>query len=108
MTLVPDYGADPNVFDGRQQVNVEVPEAEEGFTAWALKRPVTERELELSGGLYMPGDVRWHFAATSLEEEPVVGTLISETGGRVWSVIDVQDGVFGARCTCTSRLVSGP
>ena len=107
MPPVPDYGADTNVFDGREQVTVEVPD-EDAFTAWALKRPVTERELELSGGLYMPGDVRWHFAATDLEQEPVVGTLITEAGGRVWSVIDTRDGVFGARCTCTGRLVSGP
>jgi hypothetical protein len=106
MPLPLDYGDDPTVFDGRQEVSVEVPEAAEAFSAWALKRPIALRELELSGGSLLPGDVRWHFAADELEDEPVVGTLVTESGGRVWSVIEYETRAFNARVTCTARLVS--
>jgi hypothetical protein len=106
MSPTPDFSADLTMFDGRQTVTVEVPDAEP-FMTDALKRPVTLREMELSGGLYQPGDVRWHFAAPSLAAEPIVGTLISESGGCVWSVIDSQATVFGGRQTCTARLVAG-
>ena len=106
MSPTPDFSADAAVFDGRQSVTVEPPDAAVPFTIDALKRPVTLREMELSGGLYLPGDVRWHFAAPSLEAEPIVGTLITENDGRVWSVIDLEATVFGGRRTCTARLVA--
>jgi len=93
-------------FDGRQPVTVLVPDAEEGASVLGLKRPLTLRELELSHGAYLPGDVRWHFVAADLEDSPTVGTLITEADGRVWSVVDLDAGVFGGRCTCTARLVS--
>lgn len=100
-----NFGSDASVFDGLQTVTVQVPNAEEGFAAQALKRPVTLRELELSNGLLLPGDVRWHFASTDLTAEPVVGTQIIEASGVTWSVVDRDDGVFGTRRTCTARYL---
>lgn len=100
-----NFGSDASVFDGLQTVTVQAPDAEEGFTAQALKRPVTLRELELSNGIYLPGDVRWHFASADLEADPVVGTLIVESGGRTWSVVERDASVFGTRHTCTARYL---
>src|SRR5690349_16892626 len=107
MTLPIDFSTDADVFDGLQNVAVQLPDAGEPMTAAALKRPITLRELELSNGLYLPGDVRWHFSATGLSQSPVVGTLITESDGRTWSVIEMEGAVFGARYTCTARSVGG-
>src|SRR5436190_23774575 len=106
MSPTPNYRTDTSVFDGRQAVTIALPETDEPFTALGLKRPVTTREMEVSGGLYMPGDVRWHFVAASLEAVPIVGSLITETDGRVWSVIDLTATIFGGQQTCTTRLVA--
>jgi hypothetical protein len=108
MTLPLDFSNDADVFDGRQPVTVQLPEADEPLALVVLKRPITLRELELSNGLYLPGDVRWYFSATGLTQAPVVGTLITEVDGRTWSVIDVAGAVFGARYTCTARSVGEP
>lgn len=108
MTLPIDFSADADVFDGLQPVTVQLPDDSEPLSVAALKRPITLRELELSNGLYLPGDVRWHFSATGLAQEPVVGTLLTEADGRTWSVIDMEGAVFGARYTCTARAVGGP
>lgn len=105
MSPTPNYRTDTSVFDGRQAVTIALPDVEP-FTALGLKRPVTNREMEISGGLYMPGDVRWHFVAASLEAAPIVGSLIIETDGRVWSVIDLAATIFGGQQTCTTRLVT--
>jgi len=106
MSPAPNYRNDTSIFDGRQSVTIALPETHEPFTAFGLKRPVTTREMEVSGGLYMPGDVRWHFVAASLDAAPIVGTLITESGGRVWSVVDTQATVFGGQLSCISRLVA--
>ena len=100
-------GDDAAVFDGLETVALLRPGDEEATTAVALKRPLTLRELELSGGAYLPGDVRFHFSAAALVEEPMVGTVITDGDGRTWTVIEMDDGVLGARCTCTARPVGG-
>ena len=107
MSLPLDFTDDAAVFDGLQTVMVQLPESEETVEVSALKRPITLRELELSNGQYLPGDVRWHFAATSLAEAPIVGALIVESDGRTWSVVDSEHAVFGGRYTCTARPVGG-
>ena len=107
MSLPLDFSTDADVFDGLQPVTLQPPDDGEPVVASALKRPITLRELELSNGLYLPGDVRWHFSATGLIQEPIVGTLITEADGRTWSVVEMEGAVFGARYTCTARSVGG-
>lgn len=107
MTIDPDFTNDCGLFDGRQAVTLRLPASSDDAAAAGLKRPLTQRELELSGGAYLPGDVRWHFEAACLTIEPIVGTQIVEADGRTWVVVGRSDGVFGSRCTCTARPVGG-
>lgn len=105
MSLPLDLSGDAEVFDGLQLVTVELPDAAGSFSALALKRPLTLREIELSAGSLLPGDVRWHFSAADLPATPIVETLITEADGRVWTVIIAAAAVFGGRRTCTARVV---
>lgn len=107
MTIEPDFDDDFAVFDGAQEV-LPVVEGDPSSTPLSgLKRPLSLREIEASGGVYQVGDVRWHFdaAVTAL---PAVDDVFAEADGTQWTVVEVRSAVLGSRASCVARRVATP
>lgn len=107
MTIEPNFDDDFAVFDGAQSV---IPQLEgDGASAplAGLARPLSLREIEASGGVYLPGDVRWHFdAAVGTIPEP--GTAFLDADGTSWTVLEMRNVVLGSRGSCIARRTPAP
>jgi hypothetical protein len=71
--------------------------------ASALRRVVTTREAAASNGKYTAADVRWHLAASELDEPPRIGDRIVDGDGESWTILEIRRATCGSRFECTSR-----
>ena len=71
--------------------------------ASALRRAVSSREAEVSGGRYTAADVRWHLAVSSIEVPIEVGMRIVDGESQSWTVLEVKRCLLGTRYECLTR-----
>lgn len=108
MTSSLDLSNDFAVFDGAQNVVIRGPRTSSGVApaeqpTAALRRAVTVREIEASHGKYAAGDVRWHFPAAAITAAPALGSMIVDTDGRAWTILETSHETLGSRWRCTAR-----
>jgi head-tail adaptor len=68
-----------------------------------LRRRLTHREAEASGGRYTTADVRWHLDAGALPQPPEIGSTLTDHEGRTWTILQVDHDAHGRRWRCTAR-----
>lgn len=90
--------------DGLENVTVQVPGGGAAMTVTgALRRGEQRSEAAPSGGAYTATDVRWHLPADQVGDQPVVGAVITDSGGVRYVVQSVAGGALGATWVCRSR-----
>jgi hypothetical protein len=70
-----------------------------------LRRRLTHREAEASGGRYTTADVHWHLDAGELPQPPEIGSTLADDEGRTWTILQVDHDVHARRWRCTCRHV---
>jgi len=69
----------------------------------ALRRGVSLSELNNSRGVLRQGDVRWDAPAAGLAFAPAPGDQFQAADGQLWTILRVEQAVFGTRFRCWSR-----
>ena len=68
-----------------------------------LRRRVTMREAEASGGKYARGDAVFHLPAGELTEYPRLGDELITTDDARWTILEIQSACGGRRLRCVAR-----
>jgi head-tail adaptor len=103
-----DLSNDFAVFDGAETVTLRGPRTSSGVEPTAvslpgLRRKLTVREIEASGGKYAASDVRWHLPEAELPSAPALGSVIVDADGRAWTILEATRVTLGSRWSCTAR-----
>jgi len=94
----------PDFADGLVPVTlVERTSGDPTAVSAALRRTVSTREAEASGGDYTASDVVWHLPASELPAPPTVGDRIVEASGATWTILRVQQMTQDSRWRCIAR-----
>ena len=68
-----------------------------------LRRELTEREAEASGGKYARSDLVWHLPAGELMVFPRLGDQLVTADDARWTILEIQLACGGARLRCHTR-----
>ena len=71
--------------------------------AHTLRREVTQREAEASGGKYTRSDLVWHLPAGELSVFPRLGDQLIDADDAKWTILEIQLACGGARLRCLAR-----
>jgi hypothetical protein len=82
--------------DGLETVTITQAGTLEEQTASALRRPVSLREIEASGGALQHGDVKFQVPAEGLTFAPDTGDTLTD-GADLWDVLDADLVVMRSR-----------
>jgi hypothetical protein len=66
----------------------------------ALRRPVSLREIEASGGSYARGDMKFNLPQDQTSFVPVAGDTITDAATQVWNIQEVERLALGTRYRC--------
>ncbi len=72
----------------------------------ALRRRITRREVERSGGRFSQADLFWHLPASELSAVPTPGERIVDDTEQSWVILVVDQDVIDGRWRCACRLSS--
>jgi hypothetical protein len=76
-------------------------------TPSALRRQISNRELDNSGGRYKAGDVRFHFEQAGAGVGPDLGGTITDAAG-VWTIVAFENATLSTRWACVCRKANLP
>ena len=99
---------DPNddlstVVNGWQPVVLTARDGTTLNVARALRRAVQTAEAAASGGDVLQSDAVWHLSAALVSARPELGATITDAGGEVWTILNVELATLGARWRCRTR-----
>jgi len=96
---------DLDMADGLETVTLWARGGEYQLSSSALRRMVTTREAEASGGAYTAADVRFHVKRTA-SVSPLLGDVLIDEDGEEWIVLAVETGTLRTRWGLVARRVS--
>lgn len=105
MALAFDPGDDfARISDGLENVTFSKPGSSVTVAvAHALRRGVTLREAEKSGGRVTAADVVWQLPVAELPDHPQPGDAIVDGDGWRWTLLEVQAAAVAGRWRCVAR-----
>lgn len=71
----------------------------------ALRRAITVKQVQASGGKYLSSDVTFHLDRAELQQQPKLGTQIIDSDGR-WTILGVHWETLANRWKCVCRKLS--
>ncbi|HVU87347.1 MAG TPA: hypothetical protein VHD36_08495 [Pirellulales bacterium] len=106
-----DPTGDMSCCDGLEAVTLrQLSGAAGGVVNGALRRQMRTSEAEASDARYLATDLVWHLPAEQLPIAPAVGSVITDSSGVRYIVLEAQRATLGARWQCRARnlaIVSG-
>jgi len=92
-----------DVADGAESVTLRRRGSTLAAAASALRRAISTREAQASGGRYTSSDVAWHLPIAALAAAPAVGDAIGDAAGVRWTILEVQQSIVVGRWRCLAR-----
>ena len=101
MTFITDIADDfTSITDGLSSVTVG------GLSVTnALRRQISIKEAESSGGKYLASDVTFHFPLTEHATQPDLGAIIADSDGN-WRIVSAAKQTLNTRWRCVCRLLA--
>lgn len=96
----------PSIADALEPLLLRRPGSAVGQSLMALRRAVTTREADASGGKYLASDVVWHLPAAQLAAPPQAGDRLIDAAGAWWTVLTTEHSAVTARWACQTRALA--
>ena len=103
-----DLSQDSLYIDGQETITIASASPAASQNVSAVKRRLSLRELEVSDGDFVRGDVKFLFPSAGLDFEPLAGHTITDASAKEWDVIFVELLVLGTRYSCWCKAAEGP